>query len=67
MKTIRYAAIGDIGIDIYPKLGKRFPGGMALNSAYHAHATLADSSVVSAVGDDAEARFIRNFLKKILF
>ncbi len=61
---IPYVAIGDIGIDIYPKIEKRFPGGMALNSAFHAQKAGLEASVVSAIGDDEDGAFIRNFLRE---
>lgn len=63
-KKLAYAAIGDVGIDIYPKIEKRFPGGMALNSAFHAQKAGLEASVVSAIGDDKDGAFIRNFLRK---
>ncbi|PIZ63996.1 hypothetical protein CO051_02715 [Candidatus Roizmanbacteria bacterium CG_4_9_14_0_2_um_filter_39_13] len=57
-----YSAIGDIGLDIYPNIGKHFPGGMALNSAYHAQRLGAISSVVSAIGDDINGKELIEFL-----
>jgi len=61
-KKISYTAIGDVGIDIYPKLGKRFPGGMALNSGYHAAKAGAHASVISVVGTDKDGSYLKQFL-----
>lgn len=61
---ISFSSIGDIGIDIYPDIQKRFPGGMALNSAYHAKRAGAQASVLSAIGNDKDGSFILDFLKK---
>lgn len=60
-KTVSYTAIGDGGIDIYPKMGKHFPGGMALNSAYHAANGGARASIISAIGTDRQAGVISEF------
>lgn len=64
MRTITYTTVGDIGIDIYPKIEKRFPGGMALNSAFYAQKAGLEASVVSAMGDDEDGALIRDFLQK---
>jgi len=60
-KKISYAAIGDVGIDIYPKIGKQFPGGMALNSVFHAVQAGAHASAISAIGTDKQAHTIIQF------
>jgi len=61
MTQIKYAAIGDVGIDIYPNIGKQFPGGMALNSAFYASKAGAQASIISAVGADKHAQIITQF------
>ncbi len=61
-QTITFAAVGDIGIDHFISSGNKLPGGMALNSAFHAQKAGALASVVSALGDDADGAFIRRFV-----
>jgi len=64
MKTPTYTAVGDIGIDIYPQTGNKYPGGMALNNAIHATRAGAQASIVSAIGDDLIGRESLKLLQK---
>ncbi len=59
---IQYSAVGDIGIDHFVSSGKKLPGGMALNSAFHAQKAGAHASIVSAVGDDKDGDLLREFM-----
>lgn len=60
MNQISFTAIGDAGIDVYPNLGKSFPGGTAFNVAVHAKRAGASSSIITALGtDDDGAKSLR--------
>jgi|GEM_PF-2793754 len=61
LQQLKYTAIGDVGIDIYPTIAKEFPGGMALNSAFHATRAGAQASIISAIGTDQNAQIIAQF------
>jgi len=64
MKSVKFTALGDIGVDIYPQTGQKYPGGMALNNAIYATRAGAISTVISAVGRDVAGATALSFLQK---
>jgi fructoselysine 6-kinase len=62
---MRLLAVGDNCIDDYSELGKRFPGGNALNVAVYANRVVGVSgSYVGVIGDDEGGDFILSQMKK---
>lgn len=64
MKKPTYTAVGDVGIDIYPQTGKKYPGGMGLNNVIHAKRAGAQASIISAIGDDLIGKESLQLLQK---
>ncbi|PIZ65631.1 hypothetical protein COY14_01885 [Candidatus Roizmanbacteria bacterium CG_4_10_14_0_2_um_filter_36_9] len=64
MESIKFTAMGDVGVDIYTQTGKKYLGGMALNNAIYAARAGAISTVISAVGQDAAGATALSFLQK---
>jgi fructoselysine 6-kinase len=62
MAAPRIVAIGDNCVDVYPVLGRVFPGGGAVNVAVHAARLGADAAYVGAVGDDRYGALLREAL-----
>jgi fructoselysine 6-kinase len=56
------AAVGDNVADIYPSLGRLFPGGNAVNVAVAARRAGMDAAYVGAVGTDEAGRAIKEAL-----
>lgn len=52
-QTITFANLGDCIVDTYIHEGKRYLGGTAYNSAFFSAKAGAQSSIISAVGDDS--------------
>lgn len=62
MKTIY---VGDIGVDDYS--GQLYPGGCALNVAYHAKKAGLNIDLVSCVGSDKASQIPLNVVKRLKF
>jgi len=62
MPAPRIVAIGDNCVDVYPALGRVFPGGGAVNFAVHAARLGADAGYVGVVGDDRHGSLLRDAL-----
>ncbi len=61
---MRFACVGDVGVDKYLNLGLSRPGGCSLNVAVHLSrlASGFDVRLLSVVGDDAAADSLKNVL-----
>jgi len=57
------AAVGDNVVDIYPSLGRLFPGGNALNVAVATRKAGTDAAYVGAIGTDEAGRAIEAALE----
>ena len=61
---IRFTAIGDVGVDMYPSSQLKLPGGTALNSAIFASQVGAEAAVISAIGTDSLSKIPLQALQK---
>ena len=60
-QKIRFAAVGDCVVDVYPQQNKVFPGGAAGNVALRAKQAGAQSSIISAICTDKLGRLFPSF------
>src|SRR6266496_2001177 len=63
MPSPRIVAIGDNCVDVYPEIGRVYPGGGAVNFAVHAARLGADAGYVGTVGDDRYGALLRRSLE----
>jgi fructoselysine 6-kinase len=61
---MRVAAIGDNCFDVYPKLGKSYPTGNAVDVAVHLQRLGIPTSLISHTGDDAYGKEMIETLRK---
>jgi fructoselysine 6-kinase len=61
--SIKAAAIGDNCIDVYPRLGRQYPTGNAVDTAVNLRKLGMPASVISTTGDDANGTWMLDTLR----